>query len=362
MADPICRWRNPYLNTVIELIEILPKEEHSQERAREIVTARSPYDFYRTPYQLACQLGLYHETDGRYFPKFTYTPTEDEVIEYLSNWIIHYSVPNPYTRGFENMEPMSIHAELCKRLFDSQSEQNWEASRDDIFGQAIGNNDILVNSINTYSPVISITAGVIHLKEGKSYGDLDSFLDVDVCEERNNKEYFFDLFRVPSQLEENLQIHNTDIVTNLTNQDVEAINAIQTIPNISQTEKNQIVAARIGQGLFRRNLIYEQGSCPITGVDDSRLLIASHIKPWRVSSNTERLDAKNGLLLTPTYDKLFDSGFISFKDNHEIIISSLITNENRTRLGLVENAAYPNLPVQGREIYLEYHRDSILKN
>jgi hypothetical protein len=57
MADPICRWRNPYIATVVELIELLPKEELSQERAREIVI-NTFADFFRTPYQLACQLGL----------------------------------------------------------------------------------------------------------------------------------------------------------------------------------------------------------------------------------------------------------------------------------------------------------------
>ena len=85
MADPICRWRNPYLDTVIELISLLPKEEQSQETAREFITASSPYDFFRTPYQLACQLGLYHETNNSYFPKFNYDPTEDEVRRYLEN-------------------------------------------------------------------------------------------------------------------------------------------------------------------------------------------------------------------------------------------------------------------------------------
>jgi hypothetical protein len=362
MADPICRWRNPYLETVVELIEILPKEEHSKERARELVNSLSPYDFYRTPYQLACQLGLYHETDGRYFPKFTYTPTHAEVLEYLSNWIIHYSVPNPYTRGFDNLEPFSIHSQLCRLLAESQNQVDWETTRDELFQQAIGNNDILINSLNRYSPVVSITAGMIHLKDDKSYDDLLPYIEVDVCEERDNKEYFFDLFRIPSQIEEDIQIHNTDIVTNLTAQDVEAINTVQNIPNLSQTEKNQIVAARIGQGLFRRNLIYEQGACPITGVDDSRLLIASHIKPWRVSNNTERLDAKNGLLLSPTYDKLFDSGFISFRDNRQIIISSLISDENKARLSLIADSVYPAIPIAGREVYLEYHRDTILKN
>jgi hypothetical protein len=360
MADPICRWRNPYIETVVELIGILPKEELPQDRAREIVNARSPYDFYRTPYQLACQLGLYHETGGRYFPKFTYSPTTDEVSKYLDNWLIHYSVPNPYTRGFDDMEPFSIHAEICRRLIEHQTPIQWEETTEEIFQQEIGNNDILVNSLNLYSPVISITAGEIALKENKTYTDLQHYVNVDISGNRNNKEYFFDLFTIPREQTE--QFQNADIITNLTVQDVEAINQVQGIPNLTQTEKNQIVAARIGQGLFRRNLIYECSVCPITGVDDSRFLIASHIKPWRISSNHERLDVKNGLLFTPTFDKLFDTGYISFTLNKRIIVSPLIANVNKDRLGLIDDKEFPLLPIDGREQFLDYHRLHIFKS
>ena len=128
MADPICRWRNPFLPTVVELINLLPKEEMTQAQARQIVTNNSPYNapFYTTPYQLACQLGLYHETNGRYFPKFTFIPTEEQVLDYLENWIIHYSVPNPYTNGFNNLEPISVHAEICQYLLENGNPIEWE--------------------------------------------------------------------------------------------------------------------------------------------------------------------------------------------------------------------------------------------
>lgn len=47
-------------------------------------------------------------------------------------------------------------------------------------------------------------------------------------------------------------------------------------------------------------------SCPITRADDKRLLIAIHIKPWVHSNNEERVNTKNGILLSPLFDKLFD--------------------------------------------------------
>ena len=74
--------------------------------------------------------------------------------------------------------------------------------------------------------------------------------------------------------------------------------------SIPETERNQLVKARIGQGAFRQNVIAVEKACRITGVSDPPFLIASHIKPWKVSSNDERLDGNNGLLLSPHLDNL----------------------------------------------------------
>lgn len=365
MADPICRWRNPYLPTVIELINILPKEEMSQAQAREIVNATSQNyfnaNFYKTPYQTASQLGLYHETDGHYFPKFTFDPTEDEVLDYMVNWMIHYCVPNPYTNGFDNLVPFSIHAVLCQKLLEEQNHLDWPTVSDEIFDGEIGNDDILVNSINEYSPIISIIGGSIQLKENKTYEELTSFLNVDINTDRNNKEYFFDLFTIPSRDQEIEQNQDVNIVSNISRQEFEIINQVQNLPNLTQTEKNQIVKSRIGQGYFRRNLIQNCGYCPMTLIDDTRLLTASHIKPWRDCTNEERLDVNNGMLLTPTFDRLFDKGYISFRNDKSLIISPLISENNLQRIGIIENMEIEHLPIAGREIFLEYHRDVILQ-
>lgn len=66
--------------------------------------------------------------------------------------------------------------------------------------------------------------------------------------------------------------------------------------------------------------------CIITGIAVTKILIASHIKPWPVSNNKEKLSTENGLLLSPTYDKLFDTGLILFQDNERILLSKQIKN------------------------------------
>ena len=99
-------------------------------------------------------------------------------------------------------------------------------------------------------------------------------------------------------------------------------------------------------------------SCPITGIDNPILLIASHIKPWKYANNRERVDPKNGLSLTPTYDKLFDLGLISFENDGTLLISRSLSSFEKSRLNLMEGRKYPISP-NGREVYLEYHRKHV---
>ena len=89
---------------------------------------------------------------------------------------------------------------------------------------------------------------------------------------------------------------------------------------IQITEKTSTIKTRIGQSFFRKSLLDDLKVCPFTNINNPKLLIASHIKPWARSNN------KNGFLFTPTYDLLFDKGYISFKDNKSLIISEVLDN------------------------------------
>lgn len=90
-------------------------------------------------------------------------------------------------------------------------------------------------------------------------------------------------------------------------------NDIQQSELLDETEKARLVLARVGQGQFRKDLLTNfKNTCPLTGIKHSSLLVASHIKPWRECSNIERLDARNGLLLSSLMDRLFDRYFITF--------------------------------------------------
>ena len=118
---------------------------------------------------------------------------------------------------------------------------------------------------------------------------------------------------------------------------VDDIEAIKKDSTISETQKELLTFARIGQGKYRKDLIELWEKCSVSECNMTDLLIASHIKPWSESSNEEKLDPYNGLLLLPNYDKLFDKHLISFDDDGKIIISPQIKKEEYKVLGISSN-------------------------
>lgn len=94
------------------------------------------------------------------------------------------------------------------------------------------------------------------------------------------------------------------------------------VAGLGNTEVDRIVRQRVGQGYFRNALLdYWQGKCPITGVREAALLRASHIVPWaHCTSDAERLDVFNGLLLAAHWDAAFDAGLVSFADDGTALV------------------------------------------
>ena len=142
----------------------------------------------------------------------------------------------------------------------------------------------------------------------------------------------------------------------------EKLNAKNLRERNGEKKENELRQARIGQGLYREKLLNECPFCPITMINDERLLIASHIKPWAVADNKEKIDPKNGLILSPLYDKLFDKGFITFTDERRVKISNWLSPQNQKRIGLKNGDFFQLLPMDDeRKKYLEYHRNYVFK-
>jgi len=132
---------------------------------------------------------------------------------------------------------------------------------------------------------------------------------------------------------------------------------------LSDTEIVQMRKSRKGQGDFRDSVFALVDRCPITGVTQKDLLIASHIKPWRDCVTLhERLDGNNGLPLSPHVDRLFDKGFITFGNRGELIVSKLLDVAVVRAWGLLELVGAELVHVSStREVYLRYHREYVFK-
>lgn len=128
------------------------------------------------------------------------------------------------------------------------------------------------------------------------------------------------------------------------------------------TEAERLVIQRVGQNIFRDALLtYWGGRCAVTGVGDSRLLRASHIKPWaECASDADRLDVYNGLLLAANVDAAFDAGLVTFTEDGSIVFSAEFMEADRDGLG-VDSAMKLRRVAPGHLPNLEWHRERVLR-
>jgi putative restriction endonuclease len=138
------------------------------------------------------------------------------------------------------------------------------------------------------------------------------------------------------------------------------VRAVDEDSALSDTERSAVIQARRGQGLFRQRVAAIETRCRVTGVDKAEHLRASHSKPWRDSSNDERLDGENGLLLTPSIDHLFDRGFIGFESNGDLVVSPAADMESLQRMGLPATGKF-NVGQfsHGQRRYLDWHLERV---
>ena len=130
---------------------------------------------------------------------------------------------------------------------------------------------------------------------------------------------------------------------------------------IGPTFKDQIVRARRGQGVFRSNVLLREDYCRVTRVSERKHLTASHIKPWRDATDTERLDGANGLLLSPHIDHLFDEGYITFSNNQELVVVPEVRDKLLDAWGIDAGVRVGDFSRE-QSAYLDYHRANVFKH
>lgn len=131
--------------------------------------------------------------------------------------------------------------------------------------------------------------------------------------------------------------------------------------NKKSTEREVLINARIGQGIFRMEVLkLWKGQCAVTNSETLDAIRASHIKPWRSSTNEERLDPNNGLPLIASLDVLFDAGLISFDESGKLIVSSMLKAAEQQIFG-IKYARMTRTPTEKTAEYLTYHRTHVFR-
>lgn len=142
-------------------------------------------------------------------------------------------------------------------------------------------------------------------------------------------------------------IHDTRAV------DIQAIDYLR--PTV--TERQGLVTSRVGQGAYRKRIIHRwEYQCAVTGFDKLDVLVASHIVPWSSATDDERLDVHNGILLSPTYDALFDKHLITFDERGHIVLSDSIELQAFEKVGVSGHERILKLS-EHNDPYLVRHRE-----
>lgn len=131
--------------------------------------------------------------------------------------------------------------------------------------------------------------------------------------------------------------------------------------NITKIEREVLVKQRIGQSDYRDKVLdLWDSKCSVTGCDNTKFLIASHIKAWHECRNhaSDCVNEYNALALIPNLDKAFDQHLISFNDDGTIIIGEMLTSNPNAMsiLGINKNMKLRKELNDEQKKFLAYHR------
>ena len=141
----------------------------------------------------------------------------------------------------------------------------------------------------------------------------------------------------------------------------------EAIPEIEDSQREGIdrpveTTARVGQSFFRSAVLsaYSERCC-ITGLSVPGLLVASHIVPWS-HDPVNRVNPRNGLLLSALHDRAFDAGLLTTNDDMTVRVSPAYSDDGFFSTSVV---AYHGQPIRLPEKFapdrefLAYHREQV---
>lgn len=129
---------------------------------------------------------------------------------------------------------------------------------------------------------------------------------------------------------EELPFESENLLSKFENKSIEELNNID-INNLPKGKtREQIVKVRVNQSFFRSSILASyNNTCCITGINQSELLIAGHIKPWSADEQN-RLNPRNGIAINALHDKAFESGLITITPEYKIKISPILFKQRKS--------------------------------
>ena len=160
------------------------------------------------------------------------------------------------------------------------------------------------------------------------------------------------------------------VVTNLTAQ-----KRVRLLGDTAETERSVEQKVRIGQHKFAAEVLSNfSHTCGFSGfspqsLSGNKLLVASHIKPWAVCDNNERVDMLNGVAACPTHDAAFDSGLITVNGGLRVHRAPKLEASTRADPGVEQYFGQALqlrlvIPEQGerpRDTYMAWHREHVFQ-
>lgn len=129
---------------------------------------------------------------------------------------------------------------------------------------------------------------------------------------------------------EELPFESEKLLSKFENKSIEELNNID-LNNLPKGKtREQVVKVRVNQSFFRSSILASyNGTCCITGINQSELLIAGHIKPWSLDEQN-RLNPRNGIAINALHDKAFETGLITITPDYKIKISNTLLKQKKT--------------------------------
>lgn len=129
---------------------------------------------------------------------------------------------------------------------------------------------------------------------------------------------------------EELPYESESLLAKFENKAIEDISPIEINDLPEGKTRESIVKVRVNQSFFRSSILASyNNTCCITGLNQSELLIAGHIKPWSVDEKN-RLNPRNGIAINALHDRAFENGLITITPEYKIQISNVILKQKRT--------------------------------